>query len=63
MRLLVANYGDVQIYSDRPFGYKRYHVEWKFDGSKQMYSSLWYSKDDVIKIVEDNLPERKVIED
>ena len=63
MRLLVANYGDVQIYSDRPFGYKRYHVKWKPDNSSQLYSSLWYSKDDVIKIVEDNLPERQLIED
>lgn len=56
MRLLVANYGDVQIWSDRPFGYKRFHVEWN-DGSKQVYSSLWYSKDKVIEIVEDNLPD------
>jgi len=55
MRLLVANYGDVQIYSDRPFGYKRYHVEWKVDGSSELYSSLWFSKDKVIQIVEDRL--------
>ena len=55
MRLLVQNYGDVQIYSDRPFGYKRYHVEWKHDGSSQMYSSIWYKKEKVIQIVEDTL--------
>ena len=43
MRLLVENLGEVRIFSDRPFGYKRYHVEWS-DGTKQMYSGLWYSE-------------------
>ena len=37
MRLLVANYGDVRIFSERPFGYKRYIVEWN-DGTTTMYS-------------------------
>ena len=27
MRVLLKNYGDVRIFYDRPFGYKRYHVE------------------------------------
>jgi len=54
MRVLVANYGDCRIFSDRPFGYKRYHVVWN-DGNEQTYSSLWYSEKKVREIVEDNL--------
>lgn len=54
MRVLVENYGDCRIFSDRPFGYKRYHVEWN-DGSEQTYSSLWYSLNQVKKIVEEKL--------
>jgi hypothetical protein len=54
MRVLVENYGDCRIFSDRPFGYKRYHVEWN-DGSKQTYSSLWYSLNQVKKNVEERL--------
>ena len=54
MRLLEANYGDVRIFSDRPFGYKRYHVEWS-DGKTETFSSLWYSKKKVITLVEDKL--------
>ena len=50
MRLLVENYGDVRIFSDRPFGYKRYIVEWK--DHTQMYSGLWYSEKRVKEIVE-----------
>ena len=48
MRLLVANYGDVRIFSERPFGYKRYIVEWN-DGTTTMYSGLWY-KEKTIKL-------------
>lgn len=54
MRLLVANYGDVRIFSDRPFGYKRYHVQWQ-DGNEEMFSGIWYSEKKVKKIVEDRL--------
>lgn len=53
MRLLVENYGDVRIFSDRPFGYKRYIVEWK--DHTQMYSGLWYSEKRVKEIVEEQL--------
>ena len=56
MRVLVKNYGDVRIFSERPFGYKRYIVEWN-DGHTQVYSSLWYKEDKVKEIVEDNLIE------
>tara|TARA_Y100000768_G_scaffold186642_1_gene139833 strand:- start:80 stop:250 length:171 start_codon:yes stop_codon:yes gene_type:complete len=54
MRILVAGYGDVRIFSDRPFGYKRYYVEWS-DGRSQMYSGLWYSEKKVKEIVEEQL--------
>ncbi len=54
MRVLEANYGEVRIFSDRIFGYKRYHVLWN-DGSQSTYSALWYSLEKVKQIVEDNL--------
>tara|TARA_A100001015_G_scaffold315833_2_gene428622 strand:- start:104 stop:280 length:177 start_codon:yes stop_codon:yes gene_type:complete len=54
MRVLEANYGDVRIFSDRPFGYKRFHVEWS-DGTLETFSSLWYSKAKVFKLVEEKL--------
>ena len=54
MRVLEANYGDVRIFSDIPFGYKRYHVEWS-DGTLETFSSLWYSKAKVFKLVEEKL--------
>tara|TARA_B100000902_G_scaffold197936_1_gene188898 strand:- start:884 stop:1054 length:171 start_codon:yes stop_codon:yes gene_type:complete len=54
MRLLEANYGDVRVFSERPFGYKRYIVEWK-DGTLTMYSSLWYKKETILKMIEEKL--------
>lgn len=56
MRVLVESYGDVRIFSERPFGYKRYIVEWN-DGTTTMYSGLWYKEETVKQIVEDNLIE------
>ena len=38
MRVLVESYGDVRIFYDRPFGYKRYIVEWS--DATTMYSGL-----------------------
>ena len=32
MRVLLKNYGDVRIFTERPFGYKRYVVQWE-DGT------------------------------
>ena len=58
MRLLLENYGDARIFQDRPFGYKRYVVEYK-DGSTQMYSSLWYKLDKVKNLVEARLNENE----
>jgi len=58
MRLLEEVYqinnsglGDVRIFSDRIFCYKRYHVDWG-NGHETMYSSLWYKLPEVKKIVE-----------
>ena len=51
MRVLVESYGNVRIFSDRPFGYKRYIVEWS-DGKTELFSSLWYSEKKVREIVE-----------
>ena len=56
MRVLVESYGDVRIFYDRPFGYKRYIVEWS-DVTTTMYSGLWYKEEKVKQIVEDNLIE------
>ena len=51
MRLLEVSYGDVRIFSERPFGYKRYIVEYE-DNKIEVYSSLWYKLDKIKKIVE-----------
>jgi len=54
MRVLLANYGDVRVFYDRPFGYKRYHVDWG-NGRESMFSGLWYKQKTVLKMVEDKL--------
>jgi hypothetical protein len=51
MRLLEESYGDIRIFSERPYGYKRYIVEWH-DGRTTMYSSLWYKLNKVKELVE-----------
>tara|TARA_Y100001937_G_scaffold22143_1_gene31465 strand:- start:1053 stop:1226 length:174 start_codon:yes stop_codon:yes gene_type:complete len=51
MRVLVESYGDVRIFSERPFGYKRYIVEWS-DGRTEIFSGLWYKEDKVKEIIE-----------
>ena len=56
MRLLEENYGDVRIFSERIFGYKRYYVQWP-DNEESVFSGLWYSekriKELVIKRIQD----------
>ena len=54
MRLVVKNYGDCTIYSERPFGYKRFVVEW--DDHTEVFSGIWYNEIDVVLSVEDILP-------
>jgi len=58
MRLLEKNYGDVRIFSDRPYGYKRYIVQWENcpNGRTTVYSGLWYTKEKVFELVEAQLP-------
>ena len=46
----------VRIFYDRPFGYRRYHVDWG-DGQESMFSGLWYKEEAVRKIVEEKLNE------
>ncbi len=58
MRVLVENYGDVRIFSERPYGYKRYIVEWPTH--TQLYSGLWYSEDKVRKLVEKKIQENPI---
>ena len=55
MRVLEESYGGVRIFSERPYGYKRYIVEWAEE--TQVYSGLWYSLDKVKQLVEDQLGE------
>ena len=59
MRVLVESYGDIKIFSDRPFGYKRYHVQWE-DGTESMFSGIWYSKSHVIETVEKHIQSRGI---
>ena len=51
MRLLEVSYGDVRIFSERIFGYKRYIVEYE-DKKIEVYSSLWYKLDKIKENVE-----------
>ena len=53
MRLLEESYGEVRIFSERIFGYKRYIVEYP-DDKTEVYSSLWYKLDKIKEIVEKN---------
>lgn len=59
MRVLVESYGNIRIFLDRPFGYKRYFVEWE-DGTESMFSSLWYSEKKVKEIVEKHIMDRNI---
>ena len=53
MRLLEESYGDVRIFSERPYGYKRYIVETK--DSTRLYSGLWYKLEQIKEFVEKDL--------
>ena len=50
MRLFEYSYKGVRIFSERPYGYKRYIVDWG-DGRETMYSGLWYKLDTVRDLV------------
>ena len=57
MRLLEVSYGDVRIFSERTFGYKRYIVDWK--ENTEIFSGLWYKLDKVKELVEARLNENE----
>ena len=58
MRLLEAAYhGGTRIFSERPFGYKRYIVE-SADGTTQIYSGIWYKKEQIMERVEKEIDRR-----
>ena len=58
MRLLEAAYhGGTRIFSERPFGYKRYIVEGA-DGTTQIYSGIWYKKEQIMERVEKEIDRR-----
>ena len=58
MRVLEAAFhGGTRMFSERPYGYKRYIVEYP-EGERPTYSALWYRKDDIIKEVEKRIDRR-----
>ena len=58
MRLLEAAFhGGIRIFSDRPYGYKRYIVNYP-DGTEVVYSGIWYNKKQIIEIVEKEIDRR-----
>ena len=58
MRVLEAAFhGGTRMFSERPYGYKRYIVEYP-NGETHTYSALWYKKDDIIKRVEKKIDRR-----
>tara|TARA_B100001057_G_scaffold175327_1_gene175930 strand:+ start:2088 stop:2255 length:168 start_codon:yes stop_codon:yes gene_type:complete len=50
MRLLEDTVGDIRIFSERPYGYKRYIVNYP-DGRETMYSGLWYKLDRIKELI------------
>ena len=52
-------YPFARIFSDRPYGYKRYTVVYE-DGRQSMYSGLWYKLKDIQKIVEKEIDRTKI---
>ena len=59
MRLLEESYGDIRIFSERPYGYKRYIVNYP-DGRETMFSGLWYKLEKVKELVEKEIASRPV---
>ena len=58
MRVLVKNYGNVRIFKDRPYGYKRWIVEWK-DGGTEIYSGIWYKEEQIKRKVEKEIDKHR----
>lgn len=54
MRLFEYSYQGVRIFSERPYGYKRYIVVY-IDGRETMYSGLWYKLDKVKDLIKEQV--------
>jgi hypothetical protein len=54
MRLFEYSYQGVRIFSERPYGYKRYIVVHD-DGRQTMYSGLWYKLDRIKDIIKEQV--------
>ncbi len=52
-----AGYPFARIFSERPYGYKRYIVVYT-DGRQSMYSGFWYKLSDIQKLVEKQIDGR-----
>ena len=59
MRVLVENYGDIRILYERPFGYRRYVIEWD-NGTTSFLSGLWYKEQQVKEMVEKVIQSRDI---
>ena len=59
MRVLVESYGDIRIFYERPYGYKRYIIEWD-NGTTSMLSGLWYKEQQVRELVEKVIQDRDI---
>ena len=54
----MENYGNVRIFKDRPYGYKRWIVEWK-DGGTEIYSGVWYKEEQIKRKVEKEIDKHR----
>ena len=54
-----AGYPFARIFSERPYGYKRYIVVYQ-DGRQSMYSSFWYKLSGIQNIVEEEIDRTKI---
>jgi hypothetical protein len=51
MRLFEYSYKGIRLFSERPYGYKRY-IAVHADGRETMYSGLWYKLDKVKELIQ-----------
>lgn len=54
MRLFEYSYKGIRLFSERPYGYKRYIVVYD-DGRQTMYSGLWYKLDRIKDIIKEQV--------
>ena len=51
MRLFEHSHKGIRLFSERPYGYKRY-IAVHADGRETMYSGLWYKLDKVKELIQ-----------